>query len=218
MKVKMNISYRTLQGTKADLYSEYMTTEDALKLAGDLYKTKRVKEIIIVDDSEREWTIAELEKLIEQIETEPHSIEIYFNGGYDKYSHQSGLGIVIYYEQDEKKYRVRRNAKVDALRSNNEAEYAALHLATKELADLGVGQTEVKCFGDSLVVINQMRGDWASYDQELNDWADRIDLGFDTLQINPIYKMINRNDNKEADKLASQALQDISISSVIERA
>lgn len=91
-------------------------------------------------------------------------------------------------------------------------------MATKELADLGVGQTEVKCFGDSLVVINQMRGDWASYDQELNDWADRIDLGFDTLQINPIYKMINRNDNKEADKLASQALQDISISSVIERA
>lgn len=218
MKVKMNISYRTLQGTKADLYSEYMTPEDALKLAGDLYKTKRVKEIIIVDDSDREWSIAELEKLIEQIETEPHSIEIYFDGGYDKYSHQSGLGIVIYYEQDEKKYRVRRNAKVDALRSNNEAEYAALHLATKELADLGVGQTEVKCFGDSLVVINQMRGDWASYDQELNDWADRIDLGFDTLQINPIYKMINRNDNKEADKLASQALQDISISSVIERA
>jgi len=218
MKVKMNISYRTLQGTKADLYSEYMTPEDALKLAGDLYKTKRVKEIIIVDDSDREWSIAELEKLIEQIETEPHSIEIYVDGGYDKYSHQSGLGIVIYYEQDEKKYRVRRNAKVDALRSNNEAEYAALHLATKELADLGVGQTEVKCFGDSLVVINQMRGDWASYDQELNDWADRIDLGFDTLQINPIYKMINRNDNKEADKLASQALQDISISSVIERA
>lgn len=119
MKVKMNISYRTLQGTKADLYSEYMTPEDALKLAGDLYKTKRVKEIIIVDDSDREWSIAELEKLIEQIETEPHSIEIYFDGGYDKYSHQSGLGIVIYYEQDEKKYRVRRNAKVDALRSNN---------------------------------------------------------------------------------------------------
>ena len=217
MKVKMNMSYHTLQGTVVELYTEYMTPEAALNVVEDLFKTKRVKDVTIVDDIDHEWSVSELEKLMIQIESEPHHIKVYFDGGYDKYTAQSGLGVVIYYEQDGKAYRIRRNAKVDALHSNNEAEYAALHLATKELANIGVDKTDVKCVGDSLVVINQMRGDWASYDQELNSWANRIDESFHQLQIEPIYEIINRHDNKEADKLASQALQNISISSVIEK-
>ena len=41
----------------------------------------------------------------------------------------------------------------------------------------------------------------------LNSWLDRIEEKIKSLGIVPKYTAISRNDNKEADKLASQALE-----------
>src|SRR5699024_12393650 len=113
LNATLKISYHTSEFTLVQIYTQYMTPETASNVVEDLFKTKRVKDVTIVDDIDHEWSVSELEKLMIHIESEPHHIKVYFDGGYDKYTAQSGLGVVIYYEQDGKAYRIRRNAKVD---------------------------------------------------------------------------------------------------------
>ncbi|WP_143521191.1 reverse transcriptase-like protein, partial [Pseudomonas sp. 2995-1] len=87
----------------------------------------------------------------------------------------SGLGCVIYYEKNKKNYRLRKNQSVTELKSNNEAEYAALYMALTELENLGVHHLPIQIIGDSQVVLNQLSGEWACMEEELNRWADRVD-------------------------------------------
>lgn len=134
-------------------------------------------------------------------------------GGFDKERQLAGLGVVIYYQQDQKAYRLRKNALVEGLSSNNEAEYAALHLGLKELEFLGVHHMPVAILGDSLVVIKQLSDEWPVYDQVLDRWIDRIEETINKLGIHPEYQSLSRQDNKEADQLATQALQGIQIMS-----
>lgn len=64
---------------------------------------------------------------------------------------------------------------------------------------------EVK--GDSQVVLKQLEGEWPCYEEDLNNWLDRIEAKIKTLRLSMVYTSISRNDNKEADKLATQALE-----------
>lgn len=216
MKVQIELTYKTLKGAVAEFKSDLMSPEAALLITTDLEKTNRVKRIAYTDDRDRTWTVKELTKLLEQIETEPHHIKVYFDGGYEQHTKRSGLGIVIYYEQDNKSYRIRKNALVDLLDSNNEAEYAALHLAIVELAGLGVKHQTVQFIGDSKVVINQLLGEWACFEDTLNNWADKIEEKFTEMDIEPAYSVIARTQNKEADQLATKALNNKDVSSCIE--
>ena len=52
--------------------------------------------------------------------------------------YQAGLGIVIYFKQGKKKYRLRVNELIHQMDTNNEAEYAAFHYALNLLEELGV--------------------------------------------------------------------------------
>jgi ribonuclease HI len=150
------------------------------------------------------------------IETEPHNITVYFDGGYSPATSSSGLGCVIYYEQSGKSYRLRRNAPAAELKSNNEAEYAALFLSLQELELLGVHHLPIRFIGDSKVVINQMGGDWPAMEADLARWADRIDKKMEKLGLQPEYELVPRRQNAEADQLATQALNGIDIAGVIE--
>ena len=105
-----------------------------------------------------------------------------------------------------KKFRIRANEMIDEMESNNEAEYAALYYVLNILIELGVHHVPCDIKGDSQVVINQLEGDWPCYEENLNRWIDRIEERIKILGIKPRYQLIPRNDNKEADKLASQAL------------
>ncbi|MBO1913173.1 reverse transcriptase-like protein, partial [Microvirga sp. 3-52] len=135
-----------------------------------------------------------------------HNITVYFDGGFDQTTKGSGLGCVIYYDQNGKSYRLRQNASVLELTSNNEAEYAALHLCIKELENLNVHHTSVKIIGDSRVVINHLTEEWPAIEQNLYTWADRIEAKMKALGITPEYELVSRKGNTEADKLATQAL------------
>lgn len=97
--------------------------------------------------------------------------------------------------------------------SNNEAEYAALHLGLKELELLGVHHMKVTILGDSLVVMKQLTDEWPVYDKQLERWLDRIEETIEALGLIPDYQPISRQQNKEADQLATQALQGIDIMS-----
>lgn len=209
--VKIIKTYVTPNKNSTVFYSDEMSINEAIIISEDLMKTGRIRNIDIVDRQGKHWKIKELKKYLASLEEEPHHLKVYFDGNYDREIQIAGLGCVIYYEQNGQTKRIRKNALIEEITSNNEAEYAALHFAVKELAGLGVHHLPVQFFGDSLTVINQMKGEWACYEKELNEWADRIDLELEELGIEPEYEVVKRAQNKEADQLATQALNKIEI-------
>lgn len=216
MKVRIELTYQTPKGAGMAFTSDQMRAPKALLIAEDLERTGRVKNIQFIDNREVAWSLKELKKQMEEIKTDPHNVTVYFDGGFDLETRKSGLGCAIYYEQDKKSFRLRKNALVEELDTNNEAEYAALHLALKELELLGVHHLSVTLVGDSQVVINQLKEEWPCYEEELAKWADRIENKIDQLGLEAEYELVSRKKNREADQLASQALKEIEITSTKE--
>lgn len=216
MELFIEWTYKSKNGIEVTFRSEFMPAAHALAIGEDIEKTGRAKNLTYNDKHDSTWMPKEIKKFLKEMETEPHNVKVYFDGGYDIQSREAGLGIAIYYEQNGKWFRVRRNAPAQGLASNNEAEYAALHLAIVELDLLDVQHQTVQFIGDSQVVINQISGEWPAYEKELASWADRIDEKLKTLGIEPVFELVPRKLNAEADRLATQALQGIDISGQIE--
>ncbi|WP_342558993.1 reverse transcriptase-like protein [Metasolibacillus sp. FSL K6-0083] len=211
MNIQIEWEYKAKNGAQTVFTSEQLPAAQVLMIVEDLMLTGRAKKIVLTDAYDSTWTVKELKKYVKEIASEPQNITIYFDGGFHKSARQAGLGYVVYFEQNEKQYRIRKNAFVDGLLSNNEAEYAALHLSIRELEELGVHHSTVYFKGDSQVVIQQMAGDWPVYEKELAEWASKIDARLAKLNITPIYEHVSRKQNEEADRLATQALNGIEI-------
>jgi ribonuclease HI len=211
MKIKIEIIYKTPKGTETTFFSDEMNPEKALLLAEDLDKTGRIKDMVFYDNHETTWMLKELKKYVTSMEEEPHNIVVFFDGGFDVKTKTSGLGCVVYYEQGGKEFRIRKNALVEELNTNGEAEYAALHLAIGELEFLGVHHMPVTFIGDSQGVINQLKDEWPCYEEELLRWIDRIEKKLEGLGITPEYKLVPRKSNREADHLATQALNGVEV-------
>ena len=216
MKLILEWTYKSPKGATATFRSETMTPAQALMIAEDIERTGRVKKLEIIDEYDSTWMIKELKKYLKEMETEPHNITIYFDGGFDIQTKASGLGVAIYYKKDGKTQRLRRNAYVSGLDSNNEAEYAALHLALVELDLMDVHHQTIRVVGDSQVVINQLNGEWPAYEKNLAEWADKIEDKLRALGLKVEYELVPRKENSEADRLATQALQGTEITGVIE--
>ncbi|MDS9471389.1 reverse transcriptase-like protein [Sporosarcina pasteurii] len=216
MKVRIEWIYSKSKSAEITFHSEEIEASQAVGIAEDLVRTGRTKSVVFVDQFDSKWTIKEMKGYLKGIETEPHNIIVYFDGGYDRPTNSAGLGCVIYYDQNGKSYRLRKNAFVEHLKSNNEAEYAALYMAVQELAYLNVHHLPVRIIGDSRVVINHLTEEWPAIEKDLSDWADKIEAKMEELSIYPDYYLVNRNANKEADRLATQALEGIEIEATIE--
>ncbi|MDC3417321.1 reverse transcriptase-like protein [Aquibacillus salsiterrae] len=217
MNVRIEFTYKTKKGLQINATSEEIKAEEAILIAEDMERTGRVGQLTCISThDENVWTIKELKKILAGIQTDPHNVTVYFDGGFEIEKKKSGLGCVIYYEQNNKKYRLRKNALVEQLNTNNEAEYAALYLALQELELLGVHHLPVSIVGDSQVVINQLEGEWPCVEEELNRWADRIEDKMEQLGLVAEYRSVSRKKNREADQLASQALNQVEIISTIE--
>ena len=211
MKVLIEWTYRSPKGTETVFKSEEMLAAQALLIANDLEKTGRAKQLVFIDQFDSSWTVKELKGYLKGIETEPHNIIVYFDGGFNWESKAAGLGCVIYYDKNGKSYRLRKNASVDGLTSNNEAEYAALHLCLQELEFLGIQRLPVQIIGDSRVVINHLSEEWPVIEKDLYSWADKIEAKMKSLGLQPQYELVSRKANGEADRLAAQALAGIEI-------
>ncbi|MEK5038376.1 ribonuclease H family protein [Sporosarcina sp. FSL K6-3457] len=216
MRVLIEWTYKTPRGTETIFRSEEMPAAKALLFAEDIERTGRIKSILFTDQLDTIWTVKEMRKYLKEIETEPHNITVYFDGGFDRETKKSGMGCVIYYDQNGKSYRLRRNAPSVELTSNNEAEYAALYLCLQELELLNVHHLPVRFIGDSQVVINQLSEEWPTLENNLSRWADRIEAKLKDLTIQATYELVGRKRNAEADRLATQALHDISITATSE--
>ncbi|MEG0448569.1 MAG: ribonuclease H family protein [Lysinibacillus sp.] len=215
MYVTIEWIYKTPKGTETMFRSDEMLAIKGVLMAEDIERTGRAKNIVFIDSLNTRWTVKEMKKYLKEVETDPHHITVYFDGGFDRSTNTSGLGCVIYFEQNGKSYRLRRNAPSAELKSNNEAEYAALNLSIVELELLNVHHMPVCFIGDSQVVINQMTDEWPVLENGLASWADRIDSKLKELGIQPEFKLVPRKENVEADKLATQALNGIEITGMI---
>ncbi|MBN8200196.1 MULTISPECIES: reverse transcriptase-like protein [Bacillaceae] len=207
MKYKLEWKYK-LKGNEDILFtSDWIDGESALQIGEDIEKSGKGKEVIYYDEAGTSWSTKEMRKLLMEVEEDPHDITVFFDGGFNNETSQAGLGAVIYFKQGKKKYRVRANELFDEMDNNNEAEYAAIYYALSLLEEMGVHHMTCEFKGDSQVVLKQLEGEWPCYEENLNRWLDRIEEKIKKLGILPRYRPIPRNENKEADKLAGQALQ-----------
>lgn len=211
MKLTIEWLYETPKKQQITWKSEAVPAAHAFLLVEDMQKTGRMKAVTLIDEHDSTWTIKELKKYLQELETEPHDVRIYFDGGFHRETRLAGLGAVIYFTQNNQHYRIRINQEAHYLTSNNEAEYAALLLAIEQLDELGVHHQELEIFGDSQVVINEMNGEWAVLDHVFTSWADKIDQRLQMLGLKANYTFIDRKANEEADQLASQALEGVDI-------
>lgn len=218
MKLVLQWVYKSPREVETVFQSEPLSVAQALIIAEDLNRTGRVKSMTFKDQYDCTWLIKELKKYTEEIKEAPQNVVVYFDGGFEHHTNAAGVGCVIYYEQNGKNYRLRKNAQLDSLLSNNEAEYAALHFCLTELEWLDIHHMEVRFLGDSQVVIHQMAGEWPVYEPQFASWAERIDKKLEALHITPQYELIGRKQNTEADRLATQALEGIEISAHLEEA
>ncbi|RSL31957.1 reverse transcriptase-like protein [Salibacterium salarium] len=216
MKVRIELTYKTPKGIETVFRSDDMSAGEGIIIAEDLEKSGRAKNIRFIDTLETSWTLKELKEYMTEIKTEPHNVTVYFDGGFDLETKRSGLGCAIYYEQNDKSFRLRKNALVKELQTNNDAEYAALHFGIQELEALDIHHLSVTFVGDSQVVVNQLNGEWPCLEEELSKWVDRIENKLKQSGIHPVFELVSRKGNQEADKLASQALQEIEITSTIQ--
>lgn len=207
MKYKLEWTYKLKGQNGIAFQSDWLEGEIALKVGEDIEKSGKGKELLYQDEMGTTWNTKEMRKLLAEIEEEPSDLTVYFDGGFNKSTYQAGLGAVIYYKQGKKRYRIRANEQFDEIDNNNEAEYAAIYFALNLLEEMGVHHMVCEFKGDSQGVLMQLKGEWPCYEENLNRWLDRIEEKIQKLSIEARYTPIPRTENKEADKLATQALE-----------
>ncbi|WP_185971098.1 reverse transcriptase-like protein [Alkalicoccobacillus porphyridii] len=196
--------------------TELLSVHEALLLEEDLIRTGRASSIEFYDEQDKEWTKKEIHSYLKAMETEPHEIEAYIDGGYEIASRRAGLGIVVYYKQSGQSFRYRVNEQFDFISNNNEAEFAALGFLLKVCEEIGIHHQRMIIKTDSKNLYHQASGEWPCYEKELSDWLDRVDASVQKLGLTPQYELISREQNKEADRLATQALESIDIQGIKE--
>ncbi|MEK4397990.1 ribonuclease H family protein [Bacillus sp. FSL K6-2860] len=201
-------------GSIAFYQEDWLELKEALRLAKYIDKKEPQSLLSFEDEKGAMWSIKELEKLNEELKLEPDQLQVYFDASFHKETGDSGLGVVVYYKLGKDAYRLRKNQSFQGS-TNNEAEYAALFEAVKALKDLGASRNSVTIRGDSLVVMNQLKGEWPCYDDVHNKWLDRIEAALKELKLTPTYEVIDRKQNAEADQLARQILADVPIESTL---
>lgn len=114
---------------------------------------------------------------------------------------ESGVGFVIYDPEGECLREFSQNIGVT---TNNIAEYTALIYALQEALMLNL--KKVIIYTDSELMVKQIRGEYKVRDGDLRRLYQQflhLRMGFERVKV----ELINRGENKEADKLAAQAVK-----------
>jgi len=126
---------------------------------------------------------------------------LYFDGCSKGNPGPAGIGVVIYQNDEEYwascKY-------IGDKKTNNEAEYSALLYGLKTALELGIKSISV--YGDSLLIINQVNKLYKIKNPNLYTYYDeviKLTEQFTYIIFNHIY----RKNNKRADQLSNQALE-----------
>ncbi|TFE03033.1 reverse transcriptase-like protein [Jeotgalibacillus salarius] len=215
MKIYFTALYHHPSGAKLSFQSNWIADNQALLFISDFEKTGRFFNITVHDDLGQQWNIKEFKKIMTKTAGSAKDITIHFDAAFNKSDQAAGLGWVIDYNRDDESFVEKNNKQLNGITSNNEAEYAALYYSIEHALKIADGNMQViRCSGDALTVINQMKGEWPCYDLDLNTWAEKIDRLLSSEGMTSIYFHITRNQNKNAHKLAEQAINHTDIKSL----
>jgi ribonuclease HI len=133
------------------------------------------------------------------------ALEIFTDGGSRGNPGPGGIGVVIKIDGTTKKYHQFLGDKV----TNNEAEYEALIFALKKakllLGKTRAKQSELNCYADSELMVKQLNHQYKLKNPGIQKRFIVIwNLMLDFKQVH--FCHIPREENKEADKLANQAM------------
>ena len=122
-------------------------------------------------------------------------------GNHLKGKGEAAVGVVI-------EGTIRRNwlsHKIKEPLTNNEAEYVALLVAARYIRMVSGKGEDVFIFSDSALVVNQLNGVWKTNDKKFIPIQDEIRSLLDGANV--YYIWVNREQTKEADRLANQAFK-----------
>jgi ribonuclease HI len=135
--------------------------------------------------------------------TTKFAYQLYFDGASRSNPGEASYGGVIYENKDEKLV----YGKYVGVRTNNEVEYMGLLNGLKEAVKMNIKNMNV--FGDSKLVIEQVKGNWKVKSDKLRPYYDEIKQ---LLSKNPFenieFEHVYRKNNKRADQLANIALDE----------
>lgn len=206
MQVRIKSSYKV----KKEVFSfssDWLTPDKALILFEDLKGNQRFSNLQMESEDGSELLIKHLKKLLTESKQTPSKFTLFFDGGYDEKMKRSGLGCVLTYHLGENIYRIRKNLATHIPATNSEAEYFSLFHGLELLRQLDFFPQDIIIKGDSLGVINQLKGEWPVLDPKLNEYADQIEGLLKTFQLKAHFQHVPRDQNKEADQLATLALE-----------
>lgn len=134
-------------------------------------------------------------------------IEVFFDGAcVPNPGGIMAVGVVVYEDNIiTKQIGSRYTSKFPVDATNNVAEYVAFLSALKYLQSVFYLNKPITFFGDSKLVIMQMRGDWQINDGAYKPFAERAKTLKDRFS-NLSFQWIPRDKNVDADKLAWQAI------------
>ena len=128
-------------------------------------------------------------------------IEIYSDGGARGNPGPAGLGVVIWQGHQ----LVGRFKKYIGEATNNQAEYQAILFGLQKARELGA--SEASCFLDSELVVKQLNMDFKIKNKDLGPWFIKIwNLRQEFKKV--VFAYIPREENREADKLVNQAIDE----------
>lgn len=125
----------------------------------------------------------------------------------------AAIGIVIY---DEKGFEIHHHKECIGIATNNEAEYSAILKAltlvaqSKWIKENSEESKEIICRLDSQLVVEQICGRYKIKKDHIRDFILKIKEITNQLDTNITFIHIPREENKAADKLVNQALDECS--------
>ncbi|MCO5577571.1 hypothetical protein L7F22_031402 [Adiantum nelumboides] len=145
-------------------------------------------------------------KVEEEVSKLGKAHSLYFDGAYKRKVDKAAVGVVIYDEEGRKVFG--KGLMLENVHSNNEVEYAASSLELEWCLNLGIKR--LNAFGNALLLVKQVHGTWACKNQGLVVRLCRVK---ELLKIFEVAHLLHvpRKDNQEADALASEQLQDVTI-------
>jgi ribonuclease HI len=127
-------------------------------------------------------------------------VKIYIDGAARGNPGEAGIGVLI---KDDRGRKIKQLYKYIGQATNNSAEYTALIYGLQEALILGVKDAVV--FSDSELMVKQLNGEYKVKNHNLRshyEQALHLKAGFHSFEV----RQISRGENKEADKLANQAI------------
>lgn len=212
MKYQLSYCYQ-LGKQKLYLTSNWVPLDVAILFMERFLSHKDYQDVQAIDETDHVYTMKQLRQEKENMAMSIHSISLYFDASFNQLSKLSGLGIVWTYRQGKRMVEKRKNLASALPKTVNEAEYYSLFHGLEQLKQLEITPQKIAIYGDSLVVINQLKGEWPIMDPTLSKWADDVESLLNTLNLQAVYHHIDRQRNKSADRLSKQAMEHISIDS-----